>query len=287
MNLIGLTAEKRAELIARADDRLRPQVESALRGIDVISTNSLLRLIGIPRTTGNARRIAKIMRALNFAPVKSRRLKQAGFGDSGTRGWTRATQTNQIQTRGTDGYILLKHSLNHSEKLDIAHDDANFLIGGAERLQDGRFVVCVHAQEIDIVNSIDAIVPAVTAYYEANVPRWELDEEGGFRYPDIKGCGPRYIKDLPFGSLIVLQSAPNRWVAYRSECELLRDGKIATFATREEAQRKADAHERAGFPNSKIVDDGCSWNFAEYADWRKDPHMVAYRARLMVQTNAN
>jgi hypothetical protein len=39
----------------------------------------------------------------------------------------------------------------------------------------------------------------------------------------------------------------------------LTDGKIAIFATCEEAQRAADAHLRDGYPNSEIIDDGFSW----------------------------
>ena len=285
MNLVGLTVGTRAELAARADDRLRNEVAVALRDVDAIGTNSLLHLIGMPRTTGNARRVAKIMRRLNFAPIKSRRLRHAGFGQSGTRGWALATQPNQIQTRGTDAYILLKHSPNDLKKLDIVHDNANFLVGSADQLPDGRFVVRADCQEIDIVDSIDDIIQAVTAYYEANAPRWELEPQPNFWHTDTKAYGPRYMKSSPFGPLIVFQITPAQWAAYRNECELLRDGKIATFATREDAQRTADTHERDGYPNSKIVDDGYSWIYSECADWRQDPHMVANRARLLVQTN--
>ena len=284
MNLVGLVTEKRAELTARADDRLRNDVETALRGANVISTNSLLHLVGIPRTTGSARRIAKIMRTLNFVQVKSRALKQAGFRDSGTRGWARATQ---IQALATDRYILLKQSANDLENLGIVHDDANFLVGSAYRLPDGRFVVNVDCQEVDIVNSIDSIIPAVTAYYEAaNTPRWESEPRPNFWHTDVKANGPRHMKDSPYGPLIVFQIA-DQWVAYRNQCELLFNGQIATFATREEAQCKADAHERDGYPNSKTVDDGYSWIYSEYADWRRDPHMVAYRTRLMVQATTH
>ena len=42
------------------------KLQVALRDVDVIGTNSLLHLIGMPRTTGNARRIAKIMRSAEF-----------------------------------------------------------------------------------------------------------------------------------------------------------------------------------------------------------------------------
>ena len=76
MTFIGLTTQKRKELAARADDRLRALVENALGEFDAVSTNRVLQLSGLP-VTGNARRIAKIMRALDFVPIKSRRLRRA------------------------------------------------------------------------------------------------------------------------------------------------------------------------------------------------------------------
>jgi hypothetical protein len=286
MNLIGLTTQKRAELAARAEDRVRTLIENAVDGADVISTNQILQSIGWPRTTGNARRIAAVMRALNFVPVKSRRLRQSVSGDSCARGWARAKQNKTKQAHHADQYILLNGGVFDS--FNIVHDDANLLVGGARPLPDARFIVDnKDCEEVDIVNSLDEVIPAIRAYYEANPPRWELEPQPNFRHTDIKAYGPRYMKDSPFGPLIVFQIAPDQWVAYRNECELLRDGKIATFAAREEAQCKADAHERDGYPNSESVDDGYSWIYSEYADWRQDPHMVANRARLIVRTNTH
>ena len=286
MNLIGLTTEKRAELILRADDRLRPQVENALRGFDLISTHSLLRLVGIPRTTGNARRIAKIMRALDFVPVKSRRISQAGLADRVTRGWARANQGNPKQATQAVKYILLKGGIYDS--LSIVHYDANAVVGGARPLPGGRFIVDnADCEEIDIVNSLDEIIPAIAAYYDANPPRWEFEPRPNFWHTDVKAYGPRYMNDSPFGPLIVFQIAPDQWVAFRNQCELLLGDEIATFTTLEEAQHKADAHERDGYPNSEIIDDGCSWIFCEYVDWRQNVHIVTNRAQLMVQTNTH
>jgi hypothetical protein len=285
MNLVGLTTEKHAELASRTDDRLKRLVENALHGVNVVSTNSLVELIGVPKTTGNARRVAKIMRALNFVPIKSRRLRR-GF-DSGTRGWARARQKTAQQANQVDKYILLKGGLYDS--VDIVHVDANSSVGGARPLPDGRFIVANEdCEEVDIVNSLDEAIPAISSYYKVNPPQWELEPQPDFRHTDVKADGPHYMKESPFGPFIVFRIESGEWVAFRNDCELLFDGKIATFATREEAQCKADIHERDGYPNSEATNDGYSWIFSEYRDWRQNPHVVANRAYwLCRQTSTN
>jgi len=60
-----------------------------VRGKDAISTVALMELLGCPKTTGSARRIAKVMRSMNFVPLKSRRLLPGGFRDTVARGWAR------------------------------------------------------------------------------------------------------------------------------------------------------------------------------------------------------
>lgn len=78
-----------AELATRTADPFRPAVEAAVRGMEAISTVALLDLLGLPKTTGNGRRIAQSMRSLGFIPIKSRRLEPSGFRDTVTRGWAR------------------------------------------------------------------------------------------------------------------------------------------------------------------------------------------------------
>jgi hypothetical protein len=78
-----------AELVERDTDPLRGKVEAAVRGMEAVSTVALLDLLGLPKTTGNGRRIAPIMRTLGFVPIKSRRLMPGGWSDTVTRGWTR------------------------------------------------------------------------------------------------------------------------------------------------------------------------------------------------------
>jgi hypothetical protein len=81
--------QAKAELAKGADDPLRARVEATIRGMDAISTHAVLGLIGLPNTTGNARRISKTMRGLGYIPIKSRRLMPGGYRDTVSRGWAR------------------------------------------------------------------------------------------------------------------------------------------------------------------------------------------------------
>jgi len=78
-----------AELTERNTDPLREKVEAIVRGMEGISTFAVLDLVGLPKTTGNARRISATMRSLGFIPIKSRRLMPGGYRDTVTRGWAR------------------------------------------------------------------------------------------------------------------------------------------------------------------------------------------------------
>jgi len=90
MSLLGKLAEARAELDARYEDPWCSTVAAAVRGKHAISTAALLDLLRVPATTGTARRLAVIMRALHFIPIKSRRLMPGGrAGNTVTRGWAR------------------------------------------------------------------------------------------------------------------------------------------------------------------------------------------------------
>ena len=78
---------------ARDADPFRQSVEAIVRGVHAISTHSILDLLGLPKTSGNGRRIATTMRALGFIPIKSRRLEPGGYRDTVTRGWARPVRT--------------------------------------------------------------------------------------------------------------------------------------------------------------------------------------------------
>jgi hypothetical protein len=90
MSFLEKLAQARAELDAHQEDPWRNKVEAAVRDKPAISTAALLDLLRVPATTGTARRLAAVMRSLNFIPIKSRRLMPGGrAGNTVTRGWAR------------------------------------------------------------------------------------------------------------------------------------------------------------------------------------------------------
>lgn len=89
VSFIARVRQAQAELAQHQADPLRRPVEAAVRGQEAIGTAPLLDLLGLPKTTGNGRRLAQTMRSLGFVPIKSRRLMPGGYTDTVTRGWTR------------------------------------------------------------------------------------------------------------------------------------------------------------------------------------------------------
>ena len=55
-----------AQQAERDADPFREKAEAIVRGMQAISTFALLDLLGLPKTTGNGRRIAQTMRSLGF-----------------------------------------------------------------------------------------------------------------------------------------------------------------------------------------------------------------------------
>ena len=102
---------------------------------------------------------------------------------------------------------------------------------------------------VAVVRSLDEAIPALIAYFWKHPPPWE-------------GTATR-TKLTGYGVLDVEQEQSGRWVARFNGDPLLRDGKPALFATREEAQRLADLHVSDGF-------DGYAW-----ACRSADQHVVA------------
>jgi hypothetical protein len=89
-SLLSKLAQARVELDADQEDPWRSKVTAAVRGMDAISTAALLDLLRVPATTSTARRLAAVMRALQFIPITSRRLMPGGrAGNTVTRGWAR------------------------------------------------------------------------------------------------------------------------------------------------------------------------------------------------------
>jgi hypothetical protein len=79
-----------AQQTEQRSDPWKRVLERALpANIPSISTVSLLDLLDVPHTTGNARLLAKTMRSMGWVGLKSRRLMPGGFRDTTIRGWAR------------------------------------------------------------------------------------------------------------------------------------------------------------------------------------------------------
>ncbi len=101
-----------AEAAERDADPFRAKAEALVRGMDAISTFALLDLIGLPNTTGNARRISKTMRSLGLIPIKSRRLMPGGWRDTVTRGWARPVRESRCRMSFKQGDTVGTSHLN-------------------------------------------------------------------------------------------------------------------------------------------------------------------------------
>jgi hypothetical protein len=168
-------------------------------------------------------------------------------------------------------YLLLKYD----DEYIILNDVADYHAGYVRPFELGRRdlgyrVTNDEGDAIAVVKSIGEAVPALAAYYEKNPPRWKRE------------CPTRYIEWTHFGLLRVEQDRPGRWLAYRDDYPLLRDGKPAVFATPTEAQRVTDAHLRDDYPDSQTMDDGFSWLPNPEIDWRLCPYRTATRAARAV-----
>jgi hypothetical protein len=80
-------AARQAEALQR--DPWERRLRRALEGVEAMSSAAILDLVDADPTTSNARRLARIMRQLNFIPIKTRRFMPGGFRDTVTRGWAR------------------------------------------------------------------------------------------------------------------------------------------------------------------------------------------------------
>jgi hypothetical protein len=80
----------RTELSEGDNDPWRRTLERAVpANLTCTSTVALLNLLGFPATTGNARRLARTMRAMGWVALKSRQLAPGGWRTTECRGWSR------------------------------------------------------------------------------------------------------------------------------------------------------------------------------------------------------
>jgi len=93
------------ELAQRDADPLLPLVARAVSGFEAVSTNAILAMVGLRPTTGNARKVARSMRALGcWTPIKSRRLPPGGWSDTLCRGWAKSPLCKNV-TRRSGGTV--------------------------------------------------------------------------------------------------------------------------------------------------------------------------------------
>jgi hypothetical protein len=90
-------AARQAEVLPR--DPWESHLRRALKDVEAMSTAALLDLLRADPTTSNARRLAGIMRELNFVPIKTRRFMPGGFRDTVTRGWARPLRSLPISEK--------------------------------------------------------------------------------------------------------------------------------------------------------------------------------------------
>jgi hypothetical protein len=95
MSWVGTLRQARRQATAKPDpwhlrlERLRGKVD--YDGIERISTQTVFDVLEVPqrgRDAGTYRRLAKLMRALGWTPIKARGLTQNGFRDQ-VRGYAR------------------------------------------------------------------------------------------------------------------------------------------------------------------------------------------------------
>jgi hypothetical protein len=159
------------------------------------------------------------------------------------------------------------------EHFAIVHENYCFAVGHVYK-DDGRYQVtrCDVPDYIDIttVTSLDEAIQAFAAHYEQHPPKWFATNERGWAIErPATSEAPCYTKIHAFGGLDVKRDQQGAWIACRGDSRpLLRDGKPARFATREEAQRIADLHGDDSYVNSVPINDGYSWqvdpNVKEY-----------------------
>jgi hypothetical protein len=89
MSFLEKMRQAAREAQAHPRDPWEPRLRTALENVEAMSTAALLDLLGADPTSSNARRLAAIMRELNFIPVKTRRFMPGGYRDTVTRGWAR------------------------------------------------------------------------------------------------------------------------------------------------------------------------------------------------------
>jgi hypothetical protein len=89
MSFIERMKEAAKRMEAPPPDPWKKTLSQALKDVQGMSTICLLDIVGARHNTSNARRLAGIMRELNFVPTQSRRLEPGGYRSTVARGWVK------------------------------------------------------------------------------------------------------------------------------------------------------------------------------------------------------
>ena len=156
------------------------------------------------------------------------------------------------------GYVLEKMGDNY---FAITNANSNCAVGyvslrgGSYEIRDDNSGV------IAFVRSLDEAIPALVAHTDKNPPQWECES------------ATRYSKNTEYGVLRVEMERPERWLAFRDDCVLMRNGQNAVLPSAEGARHLADTHYREGYPNSDFIFDGFAW-FPDPDPWWSYPRRV-------------
>jgi len=99
MSFIERMMQVAREMEAPPPDPWKKTLSNALKGVEGMSTAALLDLVGARHTTANSRRLAAILRELNFIPIQSRRLMPGGHRSTVARGWVRPMRSPPISKK--------------------------------------------------------------------------------------------------------------------------------------------------------------------------------------------
>ena len=105
LSLMEKLRQAQAEISEAQENPWKRLLERALPA-NVVSTSTvaLLDLLGVPPTTGNARRLALTMRSMGWVGLKSRRRAPGGWRTTTCRGWARPIRKlKSSPTTSTDG----------------------------------------------------------------------------------------------------------------------------------------------------------------------------------------
>jgi hypothetical protein len=89
MSLMSRLHEAKAKMLDEGDPWRRLLERALPADVVCMSVVGLLDLLNFAPTTGNARRLARTMRSMNWVRIKSRRLAPGGWRTTECRGWAR------------------------------------------------------------------------------------------------------------------------------------------------------------------------------------------------------